>query len=60
MRVGDLITTYYKGFWELTAIEVRRVTEQEIKTYSCFANYKIGDEKEPIFYYKKIKLAPLG
>ncbi len=54
MKIGDLITTCTKGFWELTVIEVNRVTEYMIKYDSRYKNKNIGDEIEPFFHYKKI------
>jgi hypothetical protein len=54
MQVGDLITTYHKGFWELETIEVRRITQRDIDYYSSYANKILGDEYSPLFHYKKI------
>ena len=56
IRVGDLITTYTKGFRELTAIEVRRIStiaSNGLTPVNC-NNYEAGNEIEPYFRYKKI------
>lgn len=40
MKIGDLITTYYKGIWRLTRIE-RRFRES-------------GEEYNPLFYFTQV------
>lgn len=52
MKVGDLITTYYKGFFILERIEQRFVTEDDLKRYPTVFK-KVGDEYSPLFHFSQ-------
>lgn len=54
MKVGDIITTYYSGFYKLTRIERRFYTERDITQYSVYKDKKVGDEYSPMFYFVKM------
>jgi hypothetical protein len=53
MKEGDLITTYYAGFFRLKRIERRFYTEKDINTYSSCKDKKIGEEYSPLFYFEQ-------
>lgn len=56
MKIGDIITTYNKGFFKLISIEPRFYTENYINSYhkNELNPPKVGDEYSPLFNYKKI------
>lgn len=49
MKEGDLITTYFKGYYRLDRIEKRFVTEDLLR----FDTHKgrLGEEYNPLFYF---------
>ena len=50
MKIGDLITTYYEGYFVLDRIEKRYATEYDVKHYPSV--YKqVGEEDSPLFYF---------
>lgn len=51
MKEGDLITTYFKGFYRLKRIERRYLTQYEVDTYSTHKGKKAGDQYSPLFYF---------
>ena len=60
MKVGDLITTYFKGFYELVRIERRWEYRLGTTLYQKQANCKsiydpetCGEEMSPLFYFKQ-------
>ena len=53
MKIGDLITTYYSGFFILTKIEKRFITQKMIDSYSTYKDKKVGDEYSPLYYFKQ-------
>ena len=52
MKVGDLITTYNKGFFILERIERRFATEEDVKRYQTIFNI-VGEEYSPLFHYSQ-------
>ena len=50
LKVGDLITTYNKGFFILDSIEKRYVTK-DMQRYTPYEGIDIGDEIVPLFHY---------
>ena len=52
-RVGDLILAYHKGFWRITKIDYRYVTERDIKYYSNRYK-KVGDKLNSILHYELV------
>ena len=52
MKVGDLITTYNKGFFILEKIERRFFTEDDLR-YHPTAVKKVGEEYSPLFHYSQ-------
>jgi hypothetical protein len=50
MKVGDLITTYYSGFFRLEKIERRFYTEDYIRHYTRLKD-KLGEEYSPLYYF---------
>lgn len=53
MKVGDIITTYYKGFWKLERIEARFLTQDDLR-YSTYAHKNVGDEYSPMFHFSLV------
>jgi hypothetical protein len=51
MEVGDLITTYYKGFFRLNKIERRFYTQEDIDIYYLLKGKKAGEEYSPLYYF---------
>ena len=52
MKEGDLITTYYEGFFILNRIEKRYATEADVKQFPN--TYKeVGKEYSPLYYFKQ-------
>ena len=50
MKVGDLITTYYAGFFRLEKVERRFYTEEHIKYFPSYKD-KLGEEYSPLYYF---------
>jgi hypothetical protein len=50
MKEGDLITTYYAGFFRLKKIERRFYTEELIKYYPSKKD-KLGEEYSPLYHF---------
>lgn len=50
MKVGDLITTYYKGYFRLTKIEKRFYTEDYVKSFPSL-KAKLGEEYSPLYCF---------
>ena len=57
--IGDIITTYHKGFWQVTKIERRFVTADMLR-YSSYKNSSVGDEYNSTLHYKQILTADLN
>lgn len=53
MKIGDLITTYFKGYYRLTKIEKRYIT-QELKNSNVYKDSNIGDEYSPLYHFVQI------
>lgn len=53
MKAGDIIKTYYKGYFILDRIERRYVTE-EMKKYSSYKDKEVGEEYSPLFHFTQI------
>lgn len=53
LKVGDYVTSYYKGIFVIEKIEKRFVTENWLKS-GGFEKYKLGDEYSPLVYLRKI------
>jgi hypothetical protein len=52
MKEGDLITTYYKGFFRLKRIERRFYTQEYLNQYyPTDKNKKAGEEYSPLYYF---------
>lgn len=51
MKEGDLITTYYKGFYRLKRIERRYYTQGDIDRHITFKDKKVGEEYSPLYYF---------
>ena len=49
MKVGDLITTYYKGFFRLKKIERRFYTEADLRF--TYKDKVLGEEYSPLFHF---------
>jgi hypothetical protein len=56
-KLGDIITTYHKGYWKLIEIQRRFYTKNENADYLKRINKKIGDEYSPIFVYEQVLTA---
>jgi hypothetical protein len=59
MNIGDIITTYHKGYWRLIKINRRYYTEDDInrfgkESHQSYYGKKIGDEYSPIFVYEHV------
>ena len=54
IKIGDIITTYYSGFYKLIKIERRYLTERDVNQYSIYKDKKVGDEYSPIFVFTKV------
>lgn len=50
MKVGDLITTYYEGYFTLDRIEKRYATEADVRHYPN-AYKEVGEEYSPLYYF---------
>jgi len=54
MKEGDIITTYYIGYYRLTRIVQRFYQcDRDIPSF-LKETVKIGDEYSPLYYFKKI------
>ena len=53
MKEGDIITTYYKGFFRLTRIVKRFYTSDRDIPSFMHGTVAIGDEYTPLFYFEK-------
>ena len=51
MKEGDLITTYYKGFYRLKRIEKRYLTQYDVDTYTVYKGRKVGEEYGALLYF---------
>jgi hypothetical protein len=51
--VGDIITTYHKGYWRLTEIE-RRFMQKGDLTLTIHKGAKAGDEYSPLLHYEQV------
>lgn len=51
VKVGDLITAYHAGYWKVTSIERRFLTESDIR-YKIYENSKVGDEYRSLIHYE--------
>lgn len=51
MKEGDLITTYYKGFYRLKRIQKRYLTQHDVDTYSVYKGRKAGEEYSPLYHF---------
>jgi tryptophanyl-tRNA synthetase len=58
-KVGDLITSYRKGYWKLVKIDRRFYTQKDVDTYHCYKDKKVGEEYSPLFHYQAV-LTPQG
>lgn len=57
IAVGDIITTYHKGYWRLVKINRRYLTKRDLEMYHEAGEYKykkVGDEYSPIFVYEQV------
>lgn len=52
-KVGDVVTTYHKGYWRITKIERRFLTKDDLR-YTCYKNKKVGDEYSSLIHYESI------
>lgn len=50
MKEGDLITTYYEGFFILKRIERRYATKADVKQFPN-AYKEVGKEYSPLYYF---------
>lgn len=57
IKVGDLITAYHKGFWQVTEVQRRFLTDYDVATYSSYRDYKAGYEYNPVIHYKQVATA---
>jgi len=53
INVGDLITTYYDGYWELLEITPRWVTKSDIYYKSTHHKLGLGMETSPSMLFQK-------
>lgn len=55
-KVGDIITSYHKGFWQITKIEKRFITEEDKHQFPFWEDdrFQIGDEISSLIYYTKV------
>lgn len=65
IKVGDIVTTYHKGYWRVIDITRRFHTQSDIDRYSVYKNkgVKAGDEYAPLLTYVKVLTAdfkPVG
>jgi hypothetical protein len=51
MKEGDLITTYYEGFFRLKRIKRRFITQDDINRYTSYKDKKVGEEYSPLYYF---------
>lgn len=55
MKIGDIITTYHKGFWRLTKFEDILYTQANVDYYNKYGkNVKVGDVQYSLCYYVQI------
>ncbi len=52
MKEGDLITTYYKGYFRLKRIERRFTTQQDINS-RLNSGRSLGEEYSPLFHFEQ-------
>jgi len=50
MKEGDLIATYYEGYFILDRIEKRYATERDVKSYPNIYT-EVGQEYSPLYYF---------
>lgn len=53
IKVGDIITTYHKGYWRLTKIERRFLVESDLR-FGVYKDGKVGDEYSPLYHYELV------
>jgi len=51
IKVGDLITAYHAGYWKVTQVERRFLTESDLR-YKPYENSKVGDEYRSMIHYE--------
>lgn len=55
--VGDIITTWHKGYWRLVEIQRRYLTEDYIDRFGgAYAGKKVGDEYSPMLVYEQVMM----
>lgn len=52
-KIGDLITTFYSGYYILDKIERRFYTEKDIEIFKG-RNITVGGEHTPLFYFHSV------
>ncbi len=53
MKEGDIIKTYYKGYFRLDKIE-RRFKDENWESLGLRKDLEIGDEMSPLFHFTQI------
>lgn len=53
-KLGDIITTYHKGYWRLVHIKRRFLTQQDIALYDTYKGRSVGEELSPLFTYELV------
>ena len=53
MSPGDIITTYFKGYYRLESIQRRYLTQDDLK-YQAYKDKKAGDEYSPLFHFVQV------
>lgn len=53
LQVGDIVTTYHKGYWRVTKITRRFLTQGDFD-HQIQGYQKAGDEKSPLIEYELV------
>ena len=53
IKVGDIITTYYKGFFKLQRIEQKFMTE-ELRRYGPYKDVEVGAWYGSMFHFTQV------
>jgi hypothetical protein len=54
INIGDIIVGYHKGYWKVTKIERRFLTQNDIDRYGMYRSRQVGEEINPLIHYVKI------
>jgi hypothetical protein len=51
--VGDVVSTYHKGYWRVTKIERRYITE-DLRRFKVYEDKKLGEEYSAMLHYELV------